>query len=760
MLALAGVAVLADDASADDNASEFKNDSKGDYTVTYTYGGSSIVKKMSSGNQFQFNVADISGFDAPKGYEFDKAFIDQKSGAVYNCTSPYTFTSDIIVEPKVAPAQAIVKLVYGDISAEYMGGSDATESYTVTSDDLKDFAKKIGATVVKTGDSITRFAIDGYKFDGFKPDVTEEGNADLTMTLTAEKVGITTYTLVMEKVYNVTFVLDGTILKSEKTSGDIVAPENPDKEHYSFNGWFDKDGNKFDPAFEAYTADIIYTAEFTPNTYKVYFMNGETVVAERSSEYMGQIDLPDLPEGFISWADKDGNVVGSPVTITGPDMKFYAVAGIVKYSVAFVNGEQTVATVEVVKGEKIAADDIPALPEGVEKWDFDFETPITENITVKAVAKVYDVTFDFGVMYATKVTIQVEHGQVIPADKVPVIPEEFPEKDKRWNYDPAAPVESDMTIQLRDNIYFEVVFVAGETEVAKVSVLEGTAVPADKVPAIPEGYKEWAFDVAAPVTADMTVEAVAKEVVFNVTFEIEGKADVTQKSDSLTIPDVTREGYEFQGWVVAGTSKYVDPTKYEYTADVTFVAIYKQIGYSTVTFIIGEEVIEISVKNGTTIPADKIPELDPAVYSGWDFDINMVIDQSQSFKAVPILYHKVVFEYGADTGIPSVTVEVADGTTIPADKIPAIPAQLGDVRWDYSNSTVRDDMTIGLVDVVYPEEPGFFDTTSGKIAGAIILLAVLVVIALLVAPASPMNYKIVKGKVAGVIEARRADKKP
>lgn len=762
MLALAGVAVLADDASAEGNATGPA------YKVTYKYGESSIVDKTEAGGIYSFKAFDKTGFTAPEGYEF-KQWRDASSSATYQVatngstgsTPAYTFAGDVTVIPEfeLDSDRAEITLIYGDISETYLISESESESkFAIAPENLEDFAKKIGATVVKgEKDSISGFAIDGYKFNGFK---NAKGTGIGISALTSSAGVNTSYTLVMEKVYTVSFVLDGTVLKSEKTSGDIVAPENPVKEHYVFDGWFDKDGKKFDPAFKAYTADITYTAEFTPNTYKVYFMNGETVVAERSSEYMGQIDLPDLPEGFISWADKDGNVVGSPVTITGPDMKFYAVAGIVKYSVAFVNGEQTVATVEVVKGEKIAADDIPALPEGVEKWDFDFETPITENITVKAVAKVYDVTFDFGVMYATKVTIQVEHGQVIPADKVPVIPEEFPEKDKRWNYDPAAPVESDMTIQLRDNIYFEVVFVAGETEVAKVSVLEGTAVPADKVPAIPEGYKEWAFDVAAPVTADMTVEAVAKEVVFNVTFEIEGKADVTQKSDSLTIPDVTREGYEFQGWVVAGTSKYVDPTKYEYTADVTFVAIYKQIGYSTVTFIIGEEVIEISVKNGTTIPADKIPELDPAVYSGWNFDINMVIDQSQSFKAVPILYHKVVFEYGADTGIPSVTVEVADGTTIPADKIPVIPAQLGDVRWDYSNSTVRDDMTIGLVDVVYPEEPGFFDTTSGKIAGAIILLAVLVVIALLVAPASPMNYKIVKGKVAGVIEARRADKKP
>lgn len=586
MLALAGVAVLADDASADNTPpSEFNNDSKGDYTVTYTYGGSSIVKKMSSGNQFQFNVADISGFDAPKGYKFDEAFIDQKSGAVYNCTSPYTFTSDIIVEPEVAPAQAIVKLVYGDISAEYMGGSDATEPYTVTSDDLEDFAKKIGATVVKTGNSITGFAIDGYKFDGFKDATGKAADID---ALTSSAGVNTSYTLVMEKVYNVTFVADGVTVSEQTTNGEIEVPQNSSVPNYDFIGWSDgvktyeplPGQNVVDLSSYVFTKDTVFTAVFKEKVYDATFIIGDKTEV-RSAKYNKPVDAVPLPEGYAYYAladDETKTKVAFPYTVTGP-----------------------------------------------------------------------------------------------------------------------------------------VTFVA----------IEG-------VPA----------------------------VTFNVTFQIEGKTDVTQKSDSLTIPDVTREGYEFQGWVVAGTSKYVDPTKYEYTADVTFVAIYKQIGYSTVTFIIGEEVIEISVKNGTTIPADKIPELDPAVYSGWDFDINMVIDQSQSFKAVPILYHKVVFEYGADTGIPSVTVEVADGTTIPADKIPVIPAQLGDVRWDYSNSTVRDDMTIGLVDVVYPEEPGFFDTTSGKIAGAIILLAVLVVIALLVAPASPMNYKIVKGKVAGVIEARRADKKP
>lgn len=615
--AFAGVVFIADEnvAAAEESQSQAQ-----EYTVTYSYDGSIVSEKISTNYKVKALGEVMPTAEAPEARTFDYWV---SGSAIFKAGASLDVAGDITLTPVFKADRAIVKLVYGDVVKEFFPPTSAAAAAAAAKDsgsedsylqkypisyssakglDVKDtklaeFAEAIGATYTTTTNdksktvAIDKLVLDGFEFKGFvdkdgksvgfdgliaTATATKQNSSDTVWTLGSAEPAV--YTAVFEPIYNVTFVADGlTISKQTTEQKEITEPDVPSKEHYTSIGWFDKDGNKFDPAFKAYTADVTYTAKYAPLTYKVYFMNGETVVAERSSEYMGQIDLPDLPDGFVSWADKDGNVVGSPVTITGPDMKFYAVAGIVKCSVAFVNGEQTVATVEVIKGEKIAADDIPALPEGVEKWDFDFETPITENITVKAVAKVYDVTFDFGVMYAAmNVTIQVEHGQVIPADKVPVIPEEFPEKDKRWNYDPAAPVESDMTIQLRDNIYFEVVFVAGETEVAKVSVLEGTAVPADKVPAIPEGYKEWAFDVAAPVTADMTVEAVAKEVVFNVTFEIEGKADVTQKSDSMTLPVTDREGYVFQGWVVKGQTQYVDPMTYAITEDITFVAVYKE----------------------------------------------------------------------------------------------------------------------------------------------------------------------------------------
>lgn len=634
MLALAGsVVFVADDAAAEGQ----------EYTVTYSYDGFVFSEKTTNGELTVKSFEDAFGkaAKAPAGYGFDYWVA---GSAIYkaNVAEDKTqFAGDAVLTPVFKPTLPIVKLVYGDVAVEYMNEASTSE-YTVTDKDLIDFAEKIGATVVKDDkEKITGFAIDGFEFVGFKADVSKTDTTALN-ALTASSVGITAYTLVMKPIYTVSFVVDGTITSTQTTDKGIKAPETaPVKEHYTFVGWFDKDGNEFKADTAEYASDVTYTAKFTPLTYKVFFMNGESVVAERSSEYMGQIDLPALPEGFVAWADKDGNVVGSPVTITGPDMVFYAVAEVLKCTVSFVNGEETVAAVEVIKGEKIAAEQIPALPEGVEKWDFDFETPITENTTVKAVAKVYDVTFDFGAMYAAmNVTIQVEHGQTIPADKVPVIPDAFPEKDKRWNFDASAPVVSDMNIQLRDNIYYDVVFVAGETEVAKISVLEGTAVAEEQIPAVPAGFKAWDFDFEAVINENTTIEAIAEEASFNVTFQIEGKTDVTQKSDSLTVPATYREGYEFKGWVVAGTSTYVDPMEYAYTGDVTFVAIYESIA------------------------------------------------------------------------------------------------------------------------PVAPEEPGFFETTSGQIALVVIVLVVLGAIALAVAPASPMNYKVVKGKVDAAKAAKEAKKKP
>jgi hypothetical protein len=563
--AFAGVALIADEDVAADASQEkavtFKWTQMGGVDIT-------VTKQTTNGGNFVFPAPEdvFAGYVPEEGKVFAGwEIMEGDSSTIYTVGPTYVLTSDIKVKPYEPAAPAKVILIYGDVRVECISN---TPNADVSSADVEKFAKAIGARVAN--DAVV---LEGYKTVGW---FNETGVvSDLKFPDAGKTVEIT---LKLLKICDISFVADGvTIAKCKST--EPALPASPSKENFKFMGW--NDGEKT-YMFESlddlkaydFKGDTIFTAVFEPNTYKVYFMNGEAVVAERSSEYLGQIDLPALPENCTAWADKDGNVVGSPVTITGPDMRFYAVAEVVKCNVAFIAGEQTVATVEVVKGEKLSAEQIPALPEGAEKWDFDFEAPISEDVVIKSVAKVYDVTFDFGIMYAAmNVTIQVEHGQVIPADKVPAIPAEFPEKNKRWAYDADAPVVKDMTVKLRDNIYYTVTFIAGEQTVDTVSVLEKTVVAA---PELPEGYKAWDFDFTAVITADTTIKAIAKENVFDVTFEIEGKTPVIQKSDSLVIPDPNVADKVFKGWVVKGQTQYVDPSTYAIKEDVTFVAIYDE----------------------------------------------------------------------------------------------------------------------------------------------------------------------------------------
>lgn len=95
--------------------------------------------------------------------------------------------------------------------------------------------------------------------------------------------------------------------------------------------------------------------------------------------------------------------------------------------------------------------------------------------------------------------------------------------------------------------------------------------------ALPAGYKGWDFNFKNLILADTTIVAIEADpvTVYNVVFEVEGKAPITQKSDSMVLPDTTREGYVFQGWLVKGETGYVDPMKYDIQSDITFVAVYK-----------------------------------------------------------------------------------------------------------------------------------------------------------------------------------------
>ena len=96
---------------------------------------------------------------------------------------------------------------------------------------------------------------------------------------------------------------------------------------------------------------------------------------------------------FDGWFDAAGAEYDEKYVFSA-DTVFTAQFTPVNLTVTFVADDETVGTSLVPYGETVLA---PALPEGYSAWDFDFATPITEDVTIEAVAspasEIYTVTF-------------------------------------------------------------------------------------------------------------------------------------------------------------------------------------------------------------------------------------------------------------------------------------------------------------------------------------------------------------------------------
>lgn len=127
-------------------------------------------------------------------------------------------------------------------------------------------------------------------------------------------------------------------------------------------------------------------------------------------------------------------------------------------------------------------------------------------------------------------------------------------------------------------VTFTVTFVYGEEKAVFTTETVKYGDLAIEPKGLPEGYKGWDWNFGTKIIADTEIVAIVADpvTVYTVTFEIDGKAPVTQRSDSMVLPDTKIEGKVFQGWVVKGESQYVSPMSYDITEDITFVAVYKE----------------------------------------------------------------------------------------------------------------------------------------------------------------------------------------
>ncbi len=635
MAAFAGVMIVGDDADAADESL---------YTVTHSFDGSSIVKKMDANGSFTFSEADEIGLTAPAGYEFETKWKDVKSGAIYSVGESYSFTSNITVEPmlKVSDSYQIVILTDGVVSEKFALDQSTENSHTaevITADMVKKFFKTVGIKNAISDEGVISIDKAGFRFDGFVKvvDPMPENPAyikDIDNLAGTDGKEIT-YMLIFTPVYKVSFIVESaSVLETTSDMIEIVdgiaigdVPVAPSKANYTFVGWYDAAGK---PVF-AYSQDL-----------KKYSVSSE-----------------------------DFKIV--------EDTTLYAKFVPANMTVTFQIGEETV-TQTVLYGAKAMK---PELPAGYVAWmydgkEFDFNTPITAEITIVALeaapiepTTVYDITFEI-------------------ADKTPVI-----QKSDSM-------VIPDTTL---------------EGYVFQGWVVKNGAQYVDPV--------EYVKTITENVTF-VAVYKLATESAFTVTFEIEGKSPITQKADSLTIPDTTRDGYDFTGWVVKGSSDYVDPLSYAITADITFVAVYKavEVVEFTVTFVNGDEVVD-TVK---VVKDALVNEIDAPEGMFWLFDFETPITADITIEAKPLT---VTVQFAVGEKVYSAyTQTVAYGEKIDVAKLADFIFPEGFDSWDYDfNEPVTANMTVYAKAIPEPEEvPPFFQTTEGKCVAVLIAVAIIALI--------------------------------
>ncbi len=155
------------------------------------------------------------------------------------------------------------------------------------------------------------------------------------------------------------------------------------------------------------------------------------------------------------------------------------------------------------------------------------------------------------------------------------------------------------------------------------------------------------FEPGLVVSSDMILYALFSDSYHTVHFISEGSqvADiVVEHFDTLTLPVSTKSGYNFVGW-------YTDQeyqNQYEPSPileDITLYAYFEAIIYHEITYVVFDQVSNISEFSETEIPVLYIPSIEGYIFDGWYIDSAFTMIYSPSYlNEDMILYAKFTVE--------------------------------------------------------------------------------------------------------------------
>ncbi len=607
--------------------------------------------------------------------------------------------------------------------------------------------------------------VTGYDFIGWSEDenATEAGQVAAKMPAN----DVTYYAVLKAKQYTISFTETGDSKIDDITQdygSEILAPADPVKKGYTFNGWLDAEGNEADVPATMPAENVNLKADWVINEYTVtwIFNNGAENQVD-TYDYNEEIVPPAAPEKvghtFKEWSPK--------VEANMPDMnlEYTAVYTVDTHNAVFnANGgawgegetAETTKTVPTLYGEEIVAPEDPAYKGyvfagwdntvgvmGTEdqtftaQWDAATDTPYTVKYYTMDTKGDYDLT-DPVVDNRTGTT-----NATVTA--VTNIPEGFYVDTEKSVLTDAVSANGDTVLEVyyARNLY-TITFNATEggtlDGAASAKYFHGAAVSVPTASKTGYTFKSWDKNVStvAVASADYVAQWTANE--YTITFNTDGGTAIdpvkAAYGSDVNAPAAvtTKEGYTFNGWAeTQGETSKDKAVTFPVTMPLdgdTYYAIWTPNEY-TITFAnTGDSVIAPitqDYKTPVTAPADPVKE--GHKFEGWDDEIpttmpayNMTINAIWSVVSYDVTWdvdgkettEKV--EFGAEIVAP--TDPEKDGYTF-AGWSPDVPAtmpadeQTFTATWDAIEYTITFDTDGGseVADIVADYESDI----SGKI---------------------------------------------
>ena len=161
-----------------------------------------------------------------------------------------------------------------------------TLTYTVDGETYKTYELEYGTSITSEEEPTK----EGYTFSGW---------SEIPETMPASDVTVSGIFIVNK--YLVTFTIDGEVIAADSLEygAAIVAPEAPEREGHTFNGWGEV-------AETVPAHDVTYEGSYTVNTYKVYYYVGEELVHTEEVAYGEAIPEytyePEEGYTFLGWS--------------------------------------------------------------------------------------------------------------------------------------------------------------------------------------------------------------------------------------------------------------------------------------------------------------------------------------------------------------------------------------------------------------------------------------------------------------------------